>query len=98
MSTRQFQQELEKGLPSPAYLLHSTDDFLLYEVLSAIRDQVGAADSFNFDLFDCESPDHPLRGEVVADILNTLPFLSSRRTVIMRNVQKLSKKETAKVE
>jgi len=111
MSTKQFQpvssknqsffgveQELTKGMQAPAYLVCSIDDFLLYEALSIIRDKYSDAGAFNFDIFDMNSPDDSKPAEQILDILNTLPFLSDRRLVIIENTQKLSKKDAGKIE
>lgn len=97
MSIKQFQQELSKEFPSPGYLLYSSDDFLLYEALSAIKDKY-RSDAFNFDVYDVKSPDDTKPMEQIIDTLNTLPFLSGRRVVVIENSQKLSKKEVKKLE
>jgi DNA polymerase-3 subunit delta len=93
MSVRQFQEELRKALPHPVYLLHSTEEFLLYEALSLIRRELGGSDLFNFEVFDADSPDSPVTMEQVLDALNTLPMMAPRRTVVLRNVQSVPKKE-----
>ncbi len=97
MSIKQFQQELSKGLPSPVYLLYSSDDFLLYEALSGIKEK-HRSDAFNFDVYDAKSPDDTKPTAQIIDILNTLPFLSGRRVVVIENAQKLSKKEIKKLD
>jgi len=97
MSIKQFQQELSKEFPSPAYLFYSSDDFLLYEALSSIKDK-HHSDAFNFDVFDVKSPDNSKPMEQIIDILNTLPFLSGRRVVVIENTQKLTKKDIKKLE
>ena len=98
MSIRQLHQEVERGLPSPAYLLHSPEDFLLYEALSGIKERVAHDDAFNFEAYDLKSPDDSIPMEQVIDVLNTLPFMSGRRTVVIKNIQKLSKPDTRKLE
>lgn len=95
MSIKQFQQEISKGLSSPAYLFYSSDDFLLYEVLSIIKSK-HRSDAFNFDIFDIKSQDDSKPVEQIIDILNTMPFLSERRVVVIENIQKLSKKDALK--
>jgi DNA polymerase-3 subunit delta len=98
MSVRDFEQELKRGLPRPAYLLHSTEEFLLYESLSLIREQQGGTDVFNFEVLDADSPDSPVTTEQVLDAANTLPMMAPRRTVVLRNLQSLPKKETQKLD
>lgn len=97
MSIKQLQQEVSRGLSSPAYLFYSSDDFLLYEVLSTVKSMYHS-DAFNFDIFDIKSPDDSKPVEQIIDILNTLPFLSERRVVVIENIQKLSKKDALKVQ
>jgi DNA polymerase-3 subunit delta len=97
MSSKQFQQEFSKGFPFPAYLFYSSDDFLLYEALSVIKAKY-SSDAFNFDVFDVKSPDNSKPVEQIIDILNTLPFLSGRRVIVIENIQKLPKKDIKKLE
>ena len=96
MSLKQFQQESEKGFPSPVYLLHSAESFLLYEAVTVLNDLFRDPATFNFETIDIASADEKLPAEKIIDILNTLPFLADRKTVILRNVQKWTKKEAQK--
>ncbi len=98
MSIKQFQQELSRGMPSPVYLLYSSEDFLLYGALSAIKEQCSDASGFNFEVYDIKSPDDTIPVEQIVDIVNTMPFISARRTVVINNVQKLAKKDLQKLE
>lgn len=97
MNIKQFQQELSKKFPSPAYLFFSSDDFLLYEARTSIKDNY-LSDAFNFDVFDANSPEGSKPMEQIIDILNTLPFLSGRRVVVIENTQKLTKKDIKKLD
>lgn len=96
MSLRQFQQESDKGFPSPVYLLHSTESFLLYEAVAALKELFQDPAMFNFEAIDIASSEEKLPAEKLADILNTLPFLAQRKTVVLRNIQKWTKKEAQK--
>ncbi|MBF0557984.1 MAG: DNA polymerase III subunit delta [Nitrospirae bacterium] len=98
MSIKQFQTELSKGMPSPVYLLYSSDDFLLYEALASLKGPYSDAAGFNFEVFDVKSSDDVIPVEQIVDILNTMPFLSSRKVVVIHNVQKLAKKDVQKLE
>lgn len=98
MSIKQFQAELSKGMPSPVYLLYSSDDFLLYEALASLKGLHSDAAGFNFDVFDVKSSDDVIPVEQIVDILNTMPFLSSRKVVVIHNIQKLAKKDAQKLE
>ncbi len=96
MSLRQFQQESEKGFPSPVYLLHSTESFLLYESIIVLKGLFQDPALFNFETIDIASSDEKLPSEKIIDILNTLPFLAQRKTLVLRNIQKWTKKEAQK--
>lgn len=98
MSIKQFQQELSKELASRVYMLYSSDNFLLYEALSSIKTMYMDAGAFNFDVFNIKSPDNNKPIQEIIDILNTLPFLSERRVVVIENIQKLLKKDLSKLE
>ena len=98
MSIKQFHQELSKGMPSPVYLLYSSEDFLLYEAISGIKEQCRDTVGFNFDVYDIKSPDDTIPVEQIVDIVNTMPFISARRIVVINNIQKLAKKDVQKIE
>ena len=71
------------------YLIYGTEDLRLAQALQRLRKRVGdVADlDFNSDTFDGESAN---ADDVVA-ACNTLPFLSERRLVIVKNVEKMAK-------
>jgi DNA polymerase III delta subunit len=96
LSLRQFQQESEKGFPAPVYLLNSAESFLLYEAVVALKGLFQDPALFNFETIDIASSDEKLPAEKIIDILNTLPFLAQRKTVVLRNIQKWTKKEAQK--
>jgi DNA polymerase-3 subunit delta len=85
-------------MQSPVYLIHSSEDFLLYEALSSIKDVINDQAGFNFDVYDLKSPDDTVTAGQVISILNTLPFMVNRRAVIIQNIQKLPKKEIKQFE
>jgi DNA polymerase-3 subunit delta len=91
VSIRQWRQELEKGLAAPAYLLASADPFLLYEALTGLRGRFRDQGDFGFEVLDLASPDERPSVDRILDVLNTLPFLAERKTVVVRNIQKWPK-------
>lgn len=100
MSYRNFLEELKKGMPSKGYLLVSSDPFLHAEAVSGIKTLVPAAEAdFNLQVFDLmEAKDSGVPFEQVLDVLNTVPFFSGRKFVIIENFQKLLKKDLKKLE
>jgi DNA polymerase III delta subunit len=100
MSYRNFLDELKKGMPSNGYLLVSSDPFLHTEAVSVIKKLVPAAEAdFNFQVFDLlEAKDSGIPFEQVLDVLNTVPFFSGRKFVLIENLQKLLKKDLKKLE
>lgn len=92
MAFKHFYRELINGLPQPIYILYSSDDFFLYDALSLIKERY-SQDSFNFDVFDLKSSDDTRPISEIIDILNTPPFLSEKRMVVIQNSQKLFKKD-----
>jgi DNA polymerase III subunit delta len=97
MSYRNFLEEIKRGLPSPGYLLPASDPFLHAEAESLIRDLVPAGErEFNFQVFDLMSSE-TIAFEQILDVLNTMPFFSGRKYVVVENFQKLLKKEMKKL-
>jgi DNA polymerase-3 subunit delta len=71
------------------YLIYGTEDLRLAQALARLKKRVGdSADlDFNSDTFDGDSAN---ADDVVASC-NTMPFLSERRLVIVKNVDKMAK-------
>jgi DNA polymerase III delta subunit len=98
MSYRHFLDELKKGMPSPNYMLSAFDPFLHAEAVSAIRDLIPADErDFNFHVFDLSPQNGAVPFEQILDVLNTVPFFSGRKFVVIENFQKLPKKEIKKL-
>lgn len=73
----------------PVYLIYGTEDLRLAEALARLRGRIAdVADiDFNFESFEGESAN-------VDDVLaacNTFPFLSEKRLVVVKNVDKMNK-------
>jgi len=100
MSFRNFTDEIKKGLPSPNYLLVSSDYFLHSEAVSLIKGLVPPGErDFNFHSFDLLSSEgDKLPLEHILDVLNTASFFSGRKFVVLENIQKLLKKDLLKLE
>lgn len=72
----------------PVYLIYGKEELLLERALRRLRDMVletGGGEDLDFDTFDGESASG---GDIVA-AANTLPFLSERRMVIVRGVDRM---------
>lgn len=71
----------------PVYLIYGSEELLLNNAVRRLRERLAeVADlDFNYDVFDGESSS---ADEVVA-AANTLPFMSDRRLVVLRNTDKM---------
>jgi len=98
MSYRNLLDEVKKGLPSPCYMLTSSDRFLHSEAVSLIRGMIPESElDFSFQSFDLLSSDQDKPSpDLIIDVLNTVPFFSGRKYVVVENFQKLPKKEMGK--
>lgn len=75
------------GLPlKKTYLFIGEETFLIEEQLSAIRSLLGDSGSMNTATYHASEIHHI---DEVIGLCNTLPFLSDRRLIVMRNVHKL---------
>lgn len=92
MSVKAIEEEIKKGLKGPSYLLYANDPFLLKEALSTIKAALpqGMDGDFNFNAYDLESPDPTPPIDQLIDVLNTLPFMGGRKTVVIENCHKLN--------
>ena len=99
MSIKHFIQEIEKGLRAPVYFLYSDDPYLLKEAsLMAVGTVPESERGFGLTVFDLGGVDEKPSFDQIADVLNTMPFMGGRKTVIIENVQELSKKDTGRLE
>jgi DNA polymerase-3 subunit delta len=73
----------------PVYLIYGTEDLLLAQALARLTGRVSdVADlDFNFESFDGESAN---ADDVIA-ACNTFPFLSEKRLVVVKSVEKMNK-------
>ncbi len=74
----------------PVYLIYGAEELLLEQAVNRLRAKLsGATDAdmeFNLDVFDGENAE---ASQVIA-AANTLPFMSERRLVILRNADKMA--------
>jgi DNA polymerase-3 subunit delta len=83
MDSVTFLERAPKGEPRPVYVLHGDEDFLKRQVLVTLRERIlgSEEDAFGLTMHDGDKADFAVvRGE-----LETLPFLSPRRLVVMDN-------------
>jgi len=99
MSYRNFLEELKKGLPATAYVLVASDPFLHTEAKLLIKTLVPEEErDFNLQTFDVISDkESDISFDRIIDVLNTVPFFSGRKFVVIENVQKLLKKDLKKL-
>jgi len=99
MSYRNFLEELKKGLPARNYLLSSSEPFLHAEALSMIKKMVPEEErDFNYLVFDLLGPkETQVQLDHILDILNTAPFFSGNKFVVIENIQKVLKKDQKKL-
>ncbi len=99
MSYRNLSDEVKKGLPAGSYLLAASDRFLLAEAAQLVRDLVPAEErDFNFHYFDILASDQDrVSMEQILDVVNTVPFFTGRKYVVVGNIQKLLKKDLVKL-
>ncbi len=101
MSFRVFLQEIEKGLPLPVYLLYASEPFFHREAIEAIKKLIPEEErDFNLHIFDLSlSKEENQSFEMILNVVNTVSFFGSRRlTVLVGNLQKLSKKDLEKLD
>lgn len=100
MSYSSFLGEVKKGLPSNNYILVSSDPFLHSEALSAIKGLIPPEErDFNLHIFDLISTgENNVPFENIIDTLNTMPFFTGRKFVVIANLQKILKKDLLKLE
>lgn len=94
MSIKHFIHEIEKGLHSTVYLLYGDEPYLLKEASIMCSQTIPEQDrSFCLDVIDLEDKDQAIPFAQVLDVLNTMPFIGSRKVVVIENIQALAKKE-----
>ncbi|MGO9379440.1 MAG: DNA polymerase III subunit delta [Dissulfurispiraceae bacterium] len=88
-----FYNELAKKMPAGCYVIHSEDDYLLYESLKAIRTELGAEQDL-FITYDFEDPDNAASINNIINDANSMPFFSSgaRKVIVVRGLNQLFKR------
>jgi DNA polymerase-3 subunit delta len=101
MSFQRLIDQIEKGLPSPVYLLYASDPFLHREALVLIKRLVPEEErDFNFHIFDLALlKEEDQSFERILEVARTVSFFGSRRvTVLTGNLQKMLKKDLLKLD
>lgn len=99
MSLRHFIQEKDKGLKAPVYFLYAGEQYLLKEASLLASETIPEAErGFCLDIFNLDESDNALLFEQIVDILNTRPFMGSRRIMVVENIQELVKKDMQRLE
>ena len=89
MSYKNLLDEIKKGLLSQTYLLSASDRFLHAEAVSLIKGLIPPEElDFNFQSFDMLSSEQEKTAfDQILDVLNTVPFFSGRKYVVIENFQ-----------
>jgi len=101
MSFQGFIDQVEKGLPSPVYLLYASDPFMHREAIVRIKRLVPEEErDFNFHVFDLSLfKEENLDFERIVEVVCTASFFGGRRvTVLTGNLQKIPKKDLHKLD
>ena len=100
MSYKNLVEEVKKGLASGNYLLTASDRFLHAEAAELVRGMVPPEErDFNFHSFDLLSAEQEKPSfDQILDVVNTVPFFSGRKYVLVENFQKAVKKDLKKLE
>jgi DNA polymerase-3 subunit delta len=96
MDSLTFLERAPKGEPRPVYALHGDEDFLKRQVMVALRERIlgGDADAMGLSTYEGDKAEFStIRGE-----LETLPFLSPRRLVIIEKADPFVTKHRAALE
>lgn len=76
------------------YLLAGGEVFLIEEQLSSVRALLGDNASMNSSWYHAQEIK---RAEEIVELCNTMPFLSDRRLIVIRNIHKLGQKEQGRI-
>jgi DNA polymerase-3 subunit delta len=96
MDSLTFLERAGRAKPRPVYVVHGDEPFLKRHVLAALRTLVLGADAGDFAL--STHPGDRATYAAVHDELQTLPFLSPRRLVVVENADPFVTRERARLE
>ncbi len=96
MDSRAFLDSIAKAKPQPVYAVHGDEAFLKRRVLLALRGLVLGPEDGGFGL--SAHPGDKAVWAAVHDDLETLPFLSPRRLVVVENADPFVTRERARLE
>src|SRR6516162_920942 len=96
MDSLAFLQRTPAGPPQPIYVLHGDEDFLKRQVLAAVRQRLLGDDPDSMGFSTLAGETATFAG--VHDDLETLPFLSARRLVVVEQADPFVTKYRAALE
>ncbi|KJR40738.1 DNA polymerase III subunit delta [Candidatus Magnetoovum chiemensis] len=92
MATELFLKQIEDGFADPVYVLKYTDSFFYYETTKLIKNYCKSKD-FDVQIYDLDSKDDKVNIADIVDELNGELLFCPRKCLILRNFQKIKKKE-----
>ncbi|MDR3112000.1 MAG: DNA polymerase III subunit delta [Elusimicrobiota bacterium] len=96
ITTQKFNASITSKPISPVYILGGAETYFINSCLSKIESKL-LADNLNKEVFFVPDTDANAIDKTVSEILNslqTMPFLSEKRVVVVKNVQNLFSKES----
>jgi DNA polymerase-3 subunit delta len=96
MDSQSFLERISRAEPRPVYVLHGDEDFLKRQVLEALREHVLGPEgqAFGLSVYEGDKADFAvIRGD-----LETLPFLSPRRVVVIESADEFVSENRAALE
>jgi DNA polymerase III subunit delta len=88
LTIEEFEAELARGDLSPVYLLLGPEAFLVRRALASLKEKAMPQDALAFNFIECSAKDStPAR---IVHEANTFPLMSSRRVVIVTDLEKLA--------
>ena len=90
--SRDFFRDLKKSdEPAPVYYLHGEETYMLDEAVDAVVDFAApeGIDDFNYDIFQGRDA----TGEAIVSSCETLPMMTERRIVVVRDAQEMPDEE-----
>ncbi len=94
---KEFNREIQSGFKGSCYCILSADEFLISDAAQSIKAAINL-NEYSIEEFDLLNSDSVITVEALIEMLNTMPFMGTRKAIFVRHSEKFHKKDIARLE
>ena len=87
---KHLEEDIKKGTLKPVYIFHGSETFIMKEEIERLKNSLNDPTFINYSSFNGEDLKDTGQIQKIISLCKTLPFLSSRRLIVIYNTHKIA--------